>query len=69
MVDKLCAIVSLEALGHTTKLSLGVGNKADKMTIDFRFLTQQKGPAIMTKIFNHDQIVFITRSTKDRRGP
>jgi hypothetical protein len=33
-------------------LSLGVGNKFDKMTIDFRFLTQ--------RIINHDQIVFIT---------
>lgn len=69
MVDKLCAIISLEALGHTTKLSLGVGNKAAKMTIDFRFLTQRKGPMIMTKIINNDQIVFITQSTKDCRGP
>lgn len=37
-------IVSLEALGRTTKLSLGVGNNVDKMTIYVRFLTQWKRP-------------------------
>jgi len=69
MVNKFRAIVSLKAFRYTTKLSLSVGNEINKMTIYFRFLTQRKGPAIMSEIIKHDQIIFITRSTRNRGGP
>jgi hypothetical protein len=66
MVNKFCAIISLKAFRYTTRLSLSVSNGINKMTIYFRFLTQQKGPTIMGEIIKHDQIIFITRSTRNR---
>ena len=69
MVNKFRAIVSLKAFWYTTKLSLNVGNEINKMTINFRFLAQRKGPTLMSEIIKHDQIIFITRSTRNRGGP
>jgi hypothetical protein len=42
-----------------------MGNKINKVTIDFRFLAQWKGPAKMSEIIKDDQIIFITRVAKD----
>jgi hypothetical protein len=38
VIDELSAIVSLKALGNRVKLSLNIGNKVNKVTIDFGFL-------------------------------
>ena len=40
---ELSAIVGLKALGNRVKLSLNIGNKVNKVTIDFGFLVQCKG--------------------------
>jgi len=40
---ELSAIVGLKALGNRVKLSLNIGNKVNKVTIDFGFLAQCKG--------------------------
>jgi hypothetical protein len=40
IINELNAIVSLEALGNKTKLSLNISNKINKMTIDFGFFMQ-----------------------------
>ena len=38
IIDELGAIVGLKTLGDRVKLSLNMGNKINKLTIDFRFL-------------------------------
>ena len=45
IIDELGAIVALITLGNKVKLSLNMGNKINKLTIDFRFLAQRKGLA------------------------
>ena len=69
IIDELGAIVGLKTLGTRVKLSLNMGNKINKLTIDFRFLAKQKGPAEMSEIIKDDQIIFITRVAKNRRSP
>ena len=61
IIDELGAIVGLKTLGNRVKLSLNMGNKINKLTIDFIFLAQRKGLAEMSEIIEDDQIIFITR--------
>jgi hypothetical protein len=54
VIDELSAIVSLKTLWNRVKLSLNIGNKVNKVTIDFGFLAQCKGPAEMSEIIKDD---------------
>jgi len=65
VIDEFSAIIGLKALGNRVKLSLNMGNKINKLTIDFRFLVQRKGPVEMSEIVKDDQIIFITCVAKD----
>jgi len=69
LIKNLIAIVNLKALRYRTKLSPSICNEINKTTIDFEFLRQRKRPVKMTEITRHDQIIFVTQSTKDWRGP
>jgi hypothetical protein len=68
MVNKFRANVSLKAFKYTTEQK-SISNEINKMIIYFRFLTQRKELAIMGEIIKHDQIIFITQSTRNRGGP
>ena len=69
IIDELGAIVVLKTLGNRVKLSLNMGNKINKLTIDFRFLAQRNGPAEMNEIIKDDQIIFVTHVANHWRSP
>jgi hypothetical protein len=69
VVDELGAIICLKTAYRTTELCVSISDKLDKMIMHFRLMTKRVRPTVMSIIINEHKVEFITRNTRDWRGP
>jgi hypothetical protein len=69
IVDELGAVICLKTAYRDTELCVSVSNKLNNMIMNFGFMAEGKRPTIMSIIINHRKIKFITRNTRNWRGP
>jgi hypothetical protein len=68
-VIKLTAVVALDSLHGSAKLSTHVGKKVRNSGKSVGFKVKQKCPSIMKKIINNYKIIFVTGHTSNGRCP
>jgi len=69
IVEELGALICLKTAHRGTKLCLSISNKLNNMIMNFRFMAKEIRPTIMSIIINQHKIKFITRNTRNWRGP
>lgn len=68
-VVKLAAIIALDALDGGAKLRRDKGKEISKSSKSVRLETQWKSPYVMGAVVKNNQVVLVTRHTKNRRRP
>lgn len=68
-VHKLFAIVCLNRLKGTLKLSANISMKRDKGVVNIGFPSKRKGPTKVREIIDNDKVILKTRWTLNRRCP
>jgi hypothetical protein len=68
-VIKLASIIALDAPDGAVKLR---GHKGEEVIEDgegVRLLTQRKGPRVVGGVIENDQVILVTRDTRNKGGP
>jgi hypothetical protein len=68
-IIKFAAIISLDASDLALELGLNKGMKRDKGGENIRLVSQRKAPGEVSKIIQHNEIIFKTRVADHRRSP
>jgi len=68
-VIKFTTVITLNKLNWQAKVCDYILSKVEKDCRYFRFSAKRKGPSIVRIIIQDHKIIFITRNTRDWRGP
>jgi len=68
-VVELVAVVAWYGLDDDAELSTDMSEEVLQSGESVRLLAQRKSPQIMTVVIENKQIVFVSKNTRNRRGP
>ena len=68
-VVELAAVVALDGLDNDAELSTNMSEEVLQSGESVRLLAQRKCPQIMRAVIENKKIVFVSRNTRNRRGP
>jgi hypothetical protein len=68
-VIKLISIITLDTMDGATKLCGHMGEEVRECGEGIILMVQRRGPRVVSAIIEDDQVILITRDTKNRGGP
>jgi hypothetical protein len=68
-VIKLTSIITLDASDGVIKLRGHKGKEVGEGGEGVRLLAQRKSPRVVGAVIEDDQVILVTRDTRNRRGP